>query len=111
MLQIDQEPDRVPRGPIRTAAVVIAAAIAASVGAVLLLWNPGAFRELTRRHEPPPPPARIDVIPYQLPTEAELLRRAADERLRSYGWVDRATSIVHVPLAVAIDLYLGEAAR
>lgn len=109
MIPIQQEPDRIPRGLVRTAGIAIAVSIAASVGAVLLLAGPGRLGEIYRAGSPPPP-ARLDVSPFQLPTEAELLRAAAAERLRAYGWVDRAAGIIHVPLDVAIALYLAEAA-
>lgn len=31
----------------------------------------------------------------------------AEELLARYGWVDREQQIVHIPLAVAVELYLG----
>jgi hypothetical protein len=34
--------------------------------------------------------------------------RLEDARLRGYGWVDRTHQIVHVPVEVAIDLYLAK---
>jgi hypothetical protein len=107
MIPIEQEPDRVPRGVVRISAVVVAAGIAASVGATLLLAR-GSLGEVLRA--PPAPPARIDVRLFGLETEAERQYRLADERLRRYGWVDRGRGLVHVPLDVAIELYLEERA-
>jgi hypothetical protein len=34
--------------------------------------------------------------------------RREDTRLRGYGWIDRAHRIVHVPIDVAIELYLSQ---
>jgi hypothetical protein len=107
MIPIEQEPDRVPRGLVRISAAAVAIAIAASVGAVLLLAR-GVVGEVVRVD--PRPPARIDVQLFDLPTEAERLQRRAEARLQRYGWIDRGRGIVHVPLDVAIELYLQERA-
>ncbi len=42
-------------------------------------------------------------------TEAQGLEfhRRAEDLLSRYGWVDRDQEIIHVPLAVAVELYLG----
>jgi hypothetical protein len=107
MIPIEQEPDRVPRGLLRVSAVAVAIGIAASIGATLLLAR-GSLGEVMRVESRPP--ARLDARLFGLPTDAELLERRADERLRGYGWVDRGRGIVHVPLDVAIELCLGERA-
>lgn len=105
MIDIDQETDLVPARPIRWSAIVVTAAIAASIVASLVL-----IRGL---HAPPESvaarPAQIDATPFALATEHEQLRAAADRRLDSYGWVDRARGTIHVPLDVAIERYLGGA--
>lgn len=106
MIAIDQEPDRVPRRILVQAAIVIGAGIAASVLVTLLLIAP-YVGELTRPSEKIPGP--LDTGLFLLPTEGELERQAAEQRLHSYGWVDRARGIVHVPLEVAIEQYLQEA--
>jgi hypothetical protein len=107
MIPIEQEPDRVPRGLVRFSAAAVAIAIAASAGATLLLAR-GSLGEVMRVDSRPP--ARLDVQLFELGTEAERLSRLADERLRSYGWIDRGRGLVHVPLDVAIELYLEERA-
>ncbi|NUO51779.1 MAG: hypothetical protein HOV80_23245 [Polyangiaceae bacterium] len=53
------------------------------------------------------PPREVDGTPMSLfsdpdPPEAT----TAEEQLTSYGWVDEERGIVHVPIDVAIDLYL-----
>lgn len=35
------------------------------------------------------------------------LREKQQQRLRSYGWVDRDRGIVHIPIDDAIDIYLS----
>ena len=104
---IQQEPDRVPRGLVRVSAVAVAVAIAASVGAVLLLGR-GGLGEMGRVDSRPP--ENLDVELFQLEAPGERMRRLGDDRLGRYGWVDRARGLVHVPLDVAIELYLQERA-
>lgn len=105
MIDIDQESDLVPARPIRWSAIVFAGAIVASILATLVL-----VRHL---HAPPESvaarPAQIDATPFEVATEHEHQRAAADRRLDSYGWVDRARGTIHVPLDVAIERYLGGA--
>jgi hypothetical protein len=104
-MRIEQEPDEIPRGLVARSTVLIALGIAVSVGATLLLAGPdlGAPVRIESR-----PPARLDVLPFYLPTPAERAQAAAAARLRSYGWADRARGTIHVPLDVAIELYLAE---
>lgn len=108
MIPIDQEPDRVPRRVLAQSAIVIGAGIVASIFATLLLIAPYAG-EIVRPSEKVPGP--LDTGLFMVPTEGERERQAAEERLRSYGWVDRARGIVHVPIEVAIEQYLGEAPK
>lgn len=108
MIHIEQEPDRVPSRPIRVSVIVIAIAIAGSIGAVVLLAGPDLGEVVRPRVAPP---ERIDTQVFPLETPAEHARFDADVRLHAYGWVDRAHGIVHVPLDVATDLYLQEHGR
>jgi hypothetical protein len=48
----------------------------------------------------PPLPARLPVRP----TDAQGLATQDEEQLHSYGWVDRQSGIVHIPIDRAIDL-------
>jgi hypothetical protein len=102
---IEQEPDELPRGLVGRSAVLIAVSIAASVAATVLLTG-GRLGETV--HVTSKPPARLDIAPFALPTAAELAREAVAARLAAYGWVDRARGTIHVPLDVAIELYLAE---
>lgn len=106
MIEIDQEPDVVPARPIRWSAIIVAAGIAIGVVATILLEGPAPARvESVVRARP----QQIEATPFQLATEAEQQRAAADRRLDSYGWVDRGAGTIHVPLDVAIEHYLGGA--
>jgi hypothetical protein len=44
---------------------------------------------------PTPPPPRLEA---QSGTEMAAYRNAAEERLTTYGWVDRASGTVHIPI-------------
>ena len=102
MIEIDQEPDRVPLRPVRWSAVLVAAAIVVSIVATLVL----AHRRLTEPAIADRRPAQIDSTLFLAPTEAEQLRFQADLRIDTYGWADRTRGLIHVPLDVAIDHYL-----
>jgi hypothetical protein len=108
MIEIQQEPDRIPPRVIRTTAIVIAVAIAASIGAAVMLAGPslGAIA-----HPAVAGPERLDSQLFREATAAERGYQAADVRLHAYGWVDRSKGIVHVPLDVAIERYLAEHRR
>lgn len=108
MIPIQQEPDRVPRGLVRVAALVVVVGIVASIGATLLIGR-GSLGEVVRVETRAP--ANIETIPFGLETEAELRIRLARQRLARYGWVDRQRGIVHIPIEHAIDRYLEERAR
>src|SRR5215831_1692976 len=78
----------------------------------------GLFRLLERRQErtdkllPPqvavslqrtPPEPRLEPDPLALRRE---LRAEEDARLTSYGWVDRSSGVVRIPIARAMELLL-----
>jgi len=104
MIDIDQEPDYVPKRLVRRSSAIVIVGIIVSVIATIVVAGGqlvGALRIVSK------PPARIEMTPFALPTEGELLRTRAELHLHSYGWVDRATGTIHVPLDVAIEHYLG----
>lgn len=85
------------------------AAIAATVGAVVLgvfgLLHLSGVEPGGERLRSTPPPAReapgLDAAPQpQLARE----RRAKEARLHSFGWVDRAHGIAHIPIEDAMDI-------
>jgi hypothetical protein len=49
----------------------------------------------------PPPPPRLQANPK---TDLERLRAAEDERLTTYGWVDRQHQVARIPVERAIEL-------
>ena len=55
-----------------------------------------------------PPEPRLQTAPAD---DLHDLRRAEDERLHSYGWIDRRAGIVHLPIERAMELLAGEASR
>ena len=90
------------------------AGVLAALGLSLIVtW--GLFRLMTSatapaggveaaRTEPPAP--RLQVTPSQ---ELESIRAAEIDRLSSYGWVDRRSGTVRIPIERAIDLVAAEA--
>jgi len=108
MITIEQEPDRVPHRPLVTSAVVVLVAIAASVAVVILLAGRNLGLALDNIATQPTPSARIETEPFAVETASERLQRAAVERLETWGWVDRTAGRIHVPLDVAIEIYLAE---
>ena len=96
------DPDRVPTRLVVVASIIVVIAILASIGAAFLVGGHW-LRETMRTDEPP---AQIETSVFREQTEAERDRTAAADHLTRYGWVDRDRAIVHVPLEVAIELYL-----
>jgi hypothetical protein len=84
-------------------------AILAAGVALFLVASPYILLALypLSRPEPGAQPAELPPSPrLQIDPRAELtaLRAAEAARLSSYGWVDRATGVVHLPLDRAIAL-------
>jgi hypothetical protein len=64
-------------------------------------------------HRQPIPTVRPDINGIEtstFATEAQGLAEHHDEeqRLSSYGWVDRDKRVIHVPISVAFDLWLAQ---
>ena len=104
MTPIDQEPDYVPKRLIRRSAAVVAISILLSIIATIALQH-GEVYDVLRPHEPRP--ERIEATLFETQGDAERLRAHAEQHLSRYGWVDRQTGVIHVPLDVAIEHYLG----
>jgi hypothetical protein len=97
------------------AGVGIVAVLTTAVG-VLIALSIGRCRshELGQAWVPAPgqPPITgdinaIETRPFTVEAQGLDEHRREDLQLRGYGWTDRAHRIVHVPLDVAIDLYLS----
>lgn len=58
--------------------------------------------------------AEIDIVnqrPFDLENGAPRLRAAQDTRLERYGWVNRGTGVIHVPIEQAMDQVLAQEGR
>jgi hypothetical protein len=118
MIELRQDPDRVPGRRMALSGLIVLAVIVGSVVVVVLLtlaWrgrlasNPG--RGILWEERIPQDRSHVETAIFGRPTDAELDARAARQRLGSYGWVDPAHGRVHVPIDVAMDRYLAGASR
>jgi len=73
------------------------------------------LRSDAARRDPPPPPLEHPLVPppppllqTSLQRELARLRAAEEERLRGWGWVDRARGIARIPLERAEELALEQ---
>jgi hypothetical protein len=115
MIDLHQDPDRVPGRVVLIGALVVIMTIVASALAVVALtegWrgrlgsNPGGASWESRV---PAEVSHVEAAPFVRASDAERDAEEARLRLRSYGWVDRAHGRVHVPIDVAMDLLLAPA--
>jgi len=107
------EPDVVSTRIIVTfgiAVVLMALAAAALMVALFRTLDRGAGRMdekliaaagLQRRESAPPPLPRLQIYPVKHWKDFQTAER---ERLTTYGWMDRGTGVVHIPIDRAIDL-------
>ena len=107
------EPDRVSTRVIVTFGIAVV--LMAIVAAVLMIAlfrtldrGAGKMDEkliaaagLQRRESAPPPLPRLQIYPVKHWKDFQTAER---ERLTTYGWMDRGTGVVHIPIDRAIDL-------
>jgi hypothetical protein len=107
-----QEPDVVP-GPVVTG-VGIGVVIALGLGVVIAM-SIGSCRSRQLGHVWVPPLAWPEIKgdinamatrPFSVEAQGLAMHQREEARLHGYGWIDRSRRIVHVPIDVAIDLYL-----
>jgi len=98
----------------RVIAALVVGLAALTVVAAVLMWGSFAYfqRRAEQARESPsplreervlPPPPRLQVAP-----EADLqaVRQKEEERLSSYGWIDREAGVVRIPIEHAMELLL-----
>jgi hypothetical protein len=107
-----QEPDRVPGRKISGYIVGVVAATLAGVFIAVWIGSCRAHEIDTVLVWPPTPavPGEVNAMetrPFVVQAQGLEWNAANSDWLASYGWVDRARGIVHVPVDVAIDLYLA----
>lgn len=85
--------------------ILVGFTLAVSAGLDYFLTHRGAPPATTPPVEPQPlpPEPRLQVAPS---VELEKLRKEEEERLKSYGWVDRKERIVHIPIDKAVEVLL-----
>lgn len=112
------EPLDPPRRPIFLGAALTVAGIGLSVGVATFLLHEGRGhlrlvpgQVAAAAHRIPAEVNEVESAPFSLPTEAEQRAHADHTRLGRYGWVDAERQIVHLPIDVAIDLYLDAEGR
>ena len=115
------ESERHERTDVSVRGVLLAAALLAAAGIVVQLVVGVQFAALrgarARESQPPPPLAaapegppepRLQTTPAE---DLAQLRAREDTILDGYGWEDRATGVVHIPIARAMELVAREAAK
>jgi hypothetical protein len=107
------EPDQIPVGLVVGFGVVLtAAAVGAALLMVVLFWHDDRSAQkrdeqlvseagLQRKGPGLPPLPRLQVYPVRHWTDFQSVER---ERLDSYGWLDRSSGAVHIPIDRAIEL-------
>jgi hypothetical protein len=109
-----QEADVLParRIVVTLVAVVIAIALGAAIAWGIEVWRSDELGRL------PPglahPPAEVDGVelePFSVRAQGLDDSAAAERRLSTYGWTDRAGRVAHIPIERAMDLYLQRRAQ
>lgn len=110
-MKVTQEPEGLNPRSVRLGALVLGVLSVLSVIAawLMLVPTPGALE----RGTPRPvvtfgEPAHIETHLFGGADPISPSTAAALRRLERFGWVDRRTGIVHVPVELAMDLYLSE---
>lgn len=110
--KVEQEPEEIRERPVF---IVVAVATVITVLAVLVGWwilpAPASDPSAARRAEGIEV-GNIFISPLREdPAIGIEAREEARERLESWGWVSREEDVAHVPIDVAMELYLERARR
>lgn len=88
---------------------VVVALLCLGMWWLLKAWSPqGVPRRAVQEDRPLPPPPRLLGAPGALGSAGDMkeLRRAEDELLGSYGWIDPGRGVVRIPIQRAMELLL-----
>lgn len=114
MIELEQDREEVHEAAVAISTLVVVSVIALSS---LTVW---IFTRSLRGHirletadahwwkVVPESVKGIELHGFQAQTASARAVRAARVRLASYGWTDRDAGLVHVPIDVAMELYLAE---
>ena len=108
-----QEPEDFRNGPLLVVAALTLALFAGGMLWATWIWvtrsrdmapdGSAPARELGRRQI-----GIVDQVPYEQMDEAAALREGKLRRLKTYGWIDRKSGVVHVPIERGYDLAIAE---
>lgn len=94
-------PGKVPATVVVVTVVAVAASIMLAVVLVNRVWEPvPAGPDVFGSARRPDPAPALQQNPR---ADMDQLRHRWQQRLRSFGWVDREAGIVHIPIEVAMD--------
>lgn len=114
MMDIRQDSEAVREAPVVISTLVVLGVIGLSVVVTLVFtaWVRGHVRldQADPRwwHKRPEAISGVELRPFQLPTQTERAGESARKRLGAYGWADQQHGLVHIPIDVAVELYLEE---
>lgn len=109
-MEVRQEEDLVPARKIMVIAAIVVAVSAAYIFAALGIEAcgprgplPGAYGQ-----DVPEEVNAMELTLFDTELPSELAVREARAYLQSFGWIDAEAGVAHIPIEVAIDLYLAE---
>lgn len=109
--------ERLPQGLIlRVVASTIAVGVALAFAAYLILLaserRVRPSRRFPERSLPAPSEhANVRAELFRVPVPRPTVKDEQRVRLQTFGWVDRAQGVVHIPIDRAIDIVAGEGTR
>lgn len=109
MSKLRQQADRVHARAI--GGVMIGFLISTALGVAVAwglesCWSSELGRSRRTTAQVPPEINAIETRPYSVEAQGIDDNQQAESWLSSYGWIDRKSRVVHIPIETAIDLYL-----
>jgi hypothetical protein len=120
MSEVTQQSPDAPQGQdIRFGKVIAVGVISLAVFAVGSIWSVAILREKQKEMNPSGRvtlPAElgqeeigiVDQVPFDLNHWVHKYKQEQEQRLDSYGWVDRKAGTIHVPIDRAMELLVQE---